>query len=104
MKVGERAILRLRSDYAYGDSAQREIPAKATLDFDIELIDIKPKPVSVTIIHREGWCGLQRTVASAGLPNLLCRTAEEPPPGFIQSMCVRIGWVCLGGGCYSERP
>eukprot|EP01062_Namystynia_karyoxenos_P082461 TRINITY_DN9292_c1_g1_i1.p1 TRINITY_DN9292_c1_g1~~TRINITY_DN9292_c1_g1_i1.p1 ORF type:complete len:489 (+),score=172.09 TRINITY_DN9292_c1_g1_i1:75-1541(+) len=40
MKKNERAILRCRSDYAYGDSgAGAQIPAGATLDFDVQLFD-----------------------------------------------------------------
>jgi len=38
MKVGERAMLRCRSDYAYGQRGQGKIPADATLNFDVELI------------------------------------------------------------------
>lgn len=43
MKKGEKAILRCRSDYAYGDSAQATIPAGSTLNFDVELISFAPK-------------------------------------------------------------
>lgn len=43
MSKGEKAILRCRSDYAYGASGQGTIPANATLDFDVELIDFFPK-------------------------------------------------------------
>jgi peptidylprolyl isomerase len=39
MKVGEHAILKCKSDYAYGDSGSPpKIPAKATLVFDVELL------------------------------------------------------------------
>jgi peptidylprolyl isomerase len=45
MKVGEKAILRARHDYAYGASGSPpKIPPKATLDFDVELIDYVEKP------------------------------------------------------------
>lgn len=43
MKIGEEAILRCRSDYAYGDGGQGSIPAKATLNFDVALYGAKPK-------------------------------------------------------------
>lgn len=43
MKKGECAILRCRSDYAYGNRGQGTIPANATLNFDVELIDFRPK-------------------------------------------------------------
>jgi len=44
MRKGERAILRLRSDYAYGDrGSPPKIPGGATLDFDVELEDFGAK-------------------------------------------------------------
>jgi peptidylprolyl isomerase len=48
MKKGEKALLRCRSDYAYGDGGQGTIPPKATLTFDVELISFAPK-------KREKW-------------------------------------------------
>lgn len=42
MKVGERAVLRCRSDYAYGETGSPpNIPGGATLDFVVELISIQ---------------------------------------------------------------
>lgn len=44
MKVGEKAILRCRSDYAYGKTGSPPvIPADATLDFDVELLGFGAK-------------------------------------------------------------
>jgi peptidylprolyl isomerase len=44
MQKGEKAVLTLSSDYAYGDSGSPpKIPAKATLLFDVELIGFGPK-------------------------------------------------------------
>lgn len=44
MKRGEKAILKCRADYAYGDSPPGAgIPAGATLNFDVELIGFGPK-------------------------------------------------------------
>lgn len=43
MKKGEKAILRCRSDYAYGKGGQGKIPPDATLNFDVELISFGPK-------------------------------------------------------------
>ena len=43
MRKGEKAILRCRSDYAYGDKPNAKIPANSTLNFDVELIDFYPK-------------------------------------------------------------
>jgi peptidylprolyl isomerase len=48
MKKGEKAMLRCRADYAYGQHGQGTIPANATLNFDVELIDSRPK-------KREAW-------------------------------------------------
>jgi len=45
MKIGEHAILKCRSDYAYGDSGSPpKIPPKAELLFDVELLGFKEKP------------------------------------------------------------
>lgn len=45
MKVGEHAILKVRSDYGYGDSGSPpKIPPKAELLFDVELLGFKEKP------------------------------------------------------------
>lgn len=45
MKVGEKAILKARYDYAYGESGSPpSIPAKADLYFDVELLDFFEKP------------------------------------------------------------
>mmetsp|Transcript_17221 Transcript_17221/g.41474 ORF Transcript_17221/g.41474 Transcript_17221/m.41474 type:complete len:469 (-) Transcript_17221:142-1548(-) len=44
MKRGEKAILKCRSDYAYGDGGSPpKIPGGATLLFDVELLDFYPK-------------------------------------------------------------
>jgi len=45
MKVGEQAVLKVRSDYGYGDSGSPpKIPPKAELLFDVELLGFKEKP------------------------------------------------------------
>ena len=45
MKVGEKAILKVRYDYAYGESGSPPaIPPKADLFFDVELLGFKEKP------------------------------------------------------------
>eukprot|EP01047_Picozoa_sp_COSAG01_P036810 COSAG01_NODE_2890_length_6906_cov_23.470545_9_plen_343_part_00 len=44
MKVGEKAILRCASDYAYGDNGSPpKIPGGATLDFEVELFGWEEK-------------------------------------------------------------
>ena len=44
MKVGEKAILRIESDYGYGaNGSPPKIPANATLMFDVELLGFGPK-------------------------------------------------------------
>lgn len=43
MKVGEKAVLKCRQDYAYGNEAKGgKIPAGATLIFDVELLGTAP--------------------------------------------------------------
>eukprot|EP00934_Nitzschia_sp_Nitz4_P002353 Nitzschia sp. Nitz4//scaffold119_size111653//22117//23821//NITZ4_004180-RA/size111653-processed-gene-0.162-mRNA-1//1//CDS//3329533806//2353//frame0 len=45
MKVGEHAMLKVRSDFGYGDSGSPpKIPPKADLYFDVELLGFKEKP------------------------------------------------------------
>jgi peptidylprolyl isomerase len=45
MKIGEQAMLKVRSDYGYGDSGSPpKIPPKAELMFDVELLGFKEKP------------------------------------------------------------
>jgi hypothetical protein len=46
MKVGERALFKIKSEYAYGDSATGKIPAKATLNFEVELLSFQEKEKS----------------------------------------------------------
>jgi len=49
MRVGERAVLKIRSDYGYGDSGSPpKIPGGATLLFDVELLGFEPK-------QKEAW-------------------------------------------------
>jgi peptidylprolyl isomerase len=45
MKLGEKAILTCKAEYAYGASGSPpKIPANATLKFDVELLGFAPKP------------------------------------------------------------
>ena len=44
MKKGEKAVLTIDSKYGYGDAGSPpQIPAKATLKFDVELLGFGPK-------------------------------------------------------------
>jgi len=43
MNLNEKAILKCREDYAYGNQAQGKIPAGATLIFEVELLGFEPK-------------------------------------------------------------
>ncbi|DAZ99424.1 TPA: LOW QUALITY PROTEIN: hypothetical protein N0F65_004057, partial [Lagenidium giganteum] len=48
MKVGEKAVLTCKADYAYGESGSPpKIPANATLKFDVELLGFSPKKKEV---------------------------------------------------------
>ena len=45
MRKGEKAVLTISSQYGYGDSGSPpKIPGKATLKFEVELVDFGPKP------------------------------------------------------------
>lgn len=47
MKVGEKAMLKIKSDYGYGDNGSPpKIPGGATLMFEVELLDFKEKEVA----------------------------------------------------------
>lgn len=48
MKRGEKAILQIGPDYAYGKSGSGKIPANATLIFEVELLDFQDK-------NKEKW-------------------------------------------------
>lgn len=52
MKKGERAILTISHLYAYGEDGDGgTIPPKATLTFDIEVLDVvDPKPIQAVLI------------------------------------------------------
>lgn len=63
MHVGGTARLVCPSDIAYGDHGQRAIPPGATLNFEVELLAIVPRPAAPP--------------APTGLPNLL----GAPPAG-----------------------
>ena len=43
MKRGERSLFVIDHEYAYGDRPSGKIPAKATLQFEVEMIDFKDK-------------------------------------------------------------
>ena len=53
LSKGDRCILVCRSDYAYGDHGHGLIPPNATLQFDIELINIRPThhPTKSMVTH-----------------------------------------------------
>ena len=42
MRVGERALLTLSPEHAYGAQGTGQIPAWATLEFDVELLSFRP--------------------------------------------------------------
>lgn len=41
MRVGERAVFKIPSQYAYGQNGSGKIPANETLHFEAELLDIE---------------------------------------------------------------
>ena len=42
MKKGEKALLKIQSEYGYGENGSPpKIPGKATLIFEVELVDFK---------------------------------------------------------------
>lgn len=70
MKVGERAILKCRSDYAYGnDSKMGKIPAGSTLIFDAELLAFGPA-------KKEAWEYTDEEKVAEGLKSKEAGTAK----------------------------
>eukprot|EP00928_Gymnodinium_smaydae_P054090 TRINITY_DN37923_c0_g1_i1.p2 TRINITY_DN37923_c0_g1~~TRINITY_DN37923_c0_g1_i1.p2 ORF type:complete len:313 (+),score=118.31 TRINITY_DN37923_c0_g1_i1:47-985(+) len=69
MKRGEKAILRARSDYAYGDhGSPPKIPPKATLDFEVELFSWREKvkePFQMTPEERSAYASQQKDLGNA---------------------------------------
>jgi FKBP-type peptidyl-prolyl cis-trans isomerase FkpA len=43
MKVGGKRTLMIPADYGYGASGAGPIPPNASLVFDVELLDVKPR-------------------------------------------------------------
>ena len=41
MRVGERALLTLSPEYAYGGGGSGKIPGSATLEFEVELLSFR---------------------------------------------------------------
>lgn len=57
MNVGEKCLLTCRSDYAYGDSGSPPvIPPKATLIFEMELLDFTK--VFSSMFWTKSYCSL----------------------------------------------
>jgi len=69
MKRGEKAILRARSDYGYGDNGSPpKIPPKATLDFEVELFEWREKvkePYDMTPEERTTYASQQKDLGNA---------------------------------------
>ncbi len=68
LNKGARAILRIPSDLAYGDSGTGPIPPGATLMFEVLLVDIKkaPKPMDTAGMEtKQTSSGLKYTVFSS---------------------------------------
>lgn len=69
MKRGEKAILRARSDYGYGDhGSPPKIPPKATLDFEVELFEWREKvkePDDMTPEERSAYAAQQKDLGNA---------------------------------------
>lgn len=69
MKKGEKAILRCRSDYAYGDrGSPPKIPGGATLNFEVELFSWKEKvkePYEMDAKERSEYAAKHKDIGNA---------------------------------------
>ncbi len=68
LNKGSRAIFRIPSGLAYGDTGAGPIPPGATLIFEVELVDLKkaPKPIVIAGLEtKQTQSGLKYTVVSS---------------------------------------
>src|SRR6478735_4114039 len=73
LHVGDRAVLVIPPDLAYGDQQRGLIPANSTLKFEVELVEIKGRALSDL---------LQETIDTAGLDAAKQKFAEAKADGF----------------------
>lgn len=67
MRAGEKAVLKCRADYAYGDSPPGStIPPNATLTFDVELLGFGPKKKEKYQMSEEEKLNEANTLKEAG--------------------------------------
>ena len=87
MKVGEKAILKVRHDYGYGErGSPPKIPGKADLFFDVELLGFREKP-------KERWemTPEERKVAAEKLIKNITKTMVEARQQIMARFAASIG-------------
>lgn len=81
MRKGEKAILRCRHDYAYGErGSPPKIPGEATLNFEVELFSWKEKvkePDEMTDAERSEFAAKQKEIGNAAFAKQDWATAIE---------------------------
>lgn len=73
LHVGDRAVLVIPPDLAYGDQQRGPIPANSSLRFEVELVEIKGRALADL---------LQETIDTAGLEAATQKFAEARAGGF----------------------
>jgi thiol-disulfide isomerase/thioredoxin len=98
LHVGDRAVLVVPPELAYGAKARGLIPANATLRFEVELLDVKDRGLADL---------LQEILDTAGLDAARARYAELKAGGFAsaylnEAQMNALGYRCLSAGRLPE--
>lgn len=90
MRKGEKAVLTCRADYAYGEAGSPpKIPANATLQFEVELLDWVSEKASRRSRARAGPSGLVCIGADPASFFLDCRTSPRARTAASPRPCSR---------------
>jgi peptidylprolyl isomerase len=106
MKVGEHAVLKVRSDYGYGDSGSPpKIPAKAELLFDVELLGFKEKPKERWEMSPEERIAYATKIKEEGTAFFKTKTFDKATAKYEEAALFAVDEDCTGDDVpEDERP
>jgi len=106
MKVGEKAILKIRYDYAYGESGSPpKIPPKADLFFDVELLGFKEKPKERWQMTTEERIAEANKIKATGTEFFKEKKYEQGAAKYEESALYAVGEGITGNAIpEDERP
>mmetsp|Transcript_2532 Transcript_2532/g.3578 ORF Transcript_2532/g.3578 Transcript_2532/m.3578 type:complete len:489 (+) Transcript_2532:44-1510(+) len=85
MKVGEKALLTIRSDYGYGaGGSPPKIPPDATLNFEVELLGFKEKEKEKWEMSPEEKIEKANKLKSEGTELFTCKEFKEAAAKYVQ--------------------